>query len=74
MKESASELNRASGPSVYSELAPRVLYAFIAVTAFLSNMLLCVVLIKSRRQMLKKPYNILILNLAVTDMLTGKLK
>ena len=43
----------------------------IACLAFCSNLLLCVVIMK-KRSMLKKPYNILILNLAITDLITGK--
>lgn len=43
----------------------------IAFFSFFGNLLLCIVLLK-RRSMLTKPYNVLIFNLAVTDMLTGK--
>lgn len=44
---------------------------FIATFSFIGNLLLCVVILK-RRSMLTKPYNVLIFNLAVTDMLTGE--
>jgi len=44
---------------------------FIATFSFFGNLLLCVVILK-RRSMLTKPYNVLIFNLAVTDMLTGE--
>lgn len=44
----------------------------ISLLSFVGNLLLCVVILK-RRSMLAKPYNVLIFNLAVTDMLTGKL-
>lgn len=58
-------------PLFHNDLPPRILFALIAIAAFLTNLLLCVVLLK-KRSMLKKPYNVLILNLAVTDMLTGE--
>lgn len=45
---------------------------FIAVVSFIGNFLLCIVILK-RRSMLTKPYNVLIFNLAVTDMLTGEI-
>lgn len=44
----------------------------IAVFSFIGNLLLCIVILK-RRSMLTKPYNVLIFNLAVTDMLTGEI-
>lgn len=44
---------------------------FIALFSFTGNLLLCIVILK-RRSMLTKPYNVLIFNLAVTDMLTGE--
>lgn len=43
----------------------------IALFSFIGNLLLCIVILK-RRSMLTKPYNVLIFNLAVTDMLTGE--
>lgn len=45
---------------------------FIAIFSFIGNLLLCIVILK-RRSMLTKPYNVLIFNLAVTDMLTGEI-
>lgn len=50
--------------------------AFFGVVAFLSvagNFFLCVILLR-RKSMLKKTYNVLILNLAATDIFGGKLK
>ena len=48
----------------------RVAFGIIALMAFLSNGLLCVVILRNRK-MLKSAYNLLIFSLAVTDMLTG---
>ena len=45
---------------------------FIAVFSFIGNLLLCIVIL-IRRSMLTKPYNVLIFNLAITDMLTGEI-
>ena len=53
-----------------TDVTRRAFFGVIAVGAFFSNLLLCIVLLR-RRRMLKKPYNILILNLAITDTLTG---
>ena len=47
------------------------IFGVIAVLSILGNLLLCLV-ISRKRSMLKKPYNVLILNLAVTDMLMGR--
>ena len=47
-------------------------FGIIASLSFLGNLLLCLVIFM-KRSMLKKPYNILIASLAVTDMLTGML-
>jgi hypothetical protein len=49
----------------------QVAFGFIAVTAFLSNGLLCYVIL-TNRQMLTSSYNVFIFSLAVTDLLTGK--
>ena len=46
------------------------LFGSIAVLSFLGNLLLCLVICR-RRKLLSKPYNILMLNLAATDMLIG---
>lgn len=48
----------------------RVAFGVIALMAFVSNGLLCVVILKNRK-MLKSAYNLLIFSLAVTDLLTG---
>ena len=45
-------------------------FGLIASLSFFGNLLLCLVMFM-KRSMLNKPYNILIFNLAVTDMLTG---
>ena len=57
---------------VETELTTMMRYTFgsIAVLSFFGNLLLCVVICR-RRKLLEKTYNILMLNLAVTDMLTG---
>ena len=47
-------------------------FGIIASLSFFGNLLLCLVIFM-KRSMLKKPYNILIGSLAVTDMLTGTL-
>lgn len=47
-------------------------FGIIASLSFFGNLLLCLVIFM-KRSMLKKPYNILIASLAVTDMLTGML-
>ena len=44
----------------------------IAIFSIIGNLLLCIVILK-RRSMLTKPYNVLIFNLAATDMLTGEI-
>ena len=51
----------------------RGIFGTIAVLAFLANLLLCFVICR-RRDLLSKPYNILILNLTATDLLTGMSK
>lgn len=48
----------------------KIIFGSIAFGAFLGNILLCVAICK-RRTLLRKTYNMLVLNLAVTDMLTG---
>lgn len=50
----------------------RVAFGTIALMAFVSNGLLCVVILKNRK-MLRSAYNLLIFSLAVTDLLTGTL-
>ena len=48
----------------------RSIFGSIAALSFLGNLLLCLVICR-RRKLLSRPYNILMLNLAATDMLTG---
>lgn len=48
-----------------------VFFGIISVLAFVGNFLICVVIVRKKR-LLSKQYNILILNLAVTDLLTGE--
>ena len=60
-----------SAPLAYSHLL-RVAFGLIALEAFISNSLLCVVILKNRR-MLRSAYNMLIFSLAVTDLVTGNL-
>lgn len=48
-----------------------IAFGIIAVLSFVGNVLICVVIL-IRKSLLKKPCNVLILNLAVTDLLTGK--
>ena len=47
-------------------------FGLIAALSFGGNVILCVVILR-RRFMLKQPYNVLIFNLAVTDLLTGEI-
>ena len=53
-----------------SGIAMQAVFGVIALLSFLGNLLFCVVLLR-KKCLLKKPYNILLLVLAVTDMLTG---
>ena len=48
----------------------KFLFGNIAALSFLGNLLLSMAICK-RRQLLLKTYNLLVLNLAITDMLTG---
>lgn len=56
--------------SSHSGIVIQAVFGVIALLSFLGNFLFCVVLLR-KRYLLKKPYNILLLVLAVTDMLTG---
>lgn len=47
-----------------------VIYGVIAVLSFLLNFLFCMILVK-RPKYLKRPHNILLFTLAITDLLTG---
>ncbi|XP_078353148.1 allatostatin-A receptor-like [Oculina patagonica] len=68
---SVSNLQTTPQPTAlaYSYLL-RVAFGIIALMAFVSNGLLCVVILKNRK-MLRSAYNLLIFSLAVTDLLTG---
>lgn len=70
LKESYIKQMREIAPDEHS-LTMTAVCGFIALLSFVGNLLLCVVILK-RRSMLAKPYNVLIFNLAVTDMLTGE--
>lgn len=63
--------NATAVSSLEQNVVTKPIFGAIATLSFLGNLLLCVV-ISRKRSMLKQPYNVLILNLAVTDMLTGK--
>lgn len=49
----------------------RVIFGFIAVVAIFGNSIFCTVLAR-KRVSLRRPYNKLLLSLAVTDLLTGE--
>lgn len=70
LKESYIKQMREIAPDEHG-LTMTAVCGFIALLSFVGNLLLCVVILK-RRSMLAKPYNVLIFNLAVTDMLTGE--
>lgn len=53
-----------------SGVALQLVFGFIAFFSFFGNLVFCVVLLR-KRCLLKKPYNILLLVLAITDMFTG---
>ena len=48
----------------------KFIFAGIAIVSIVGNLLLCVAICR-RRSLLSKTYNMLVLSLAVTDMLTG---
>ena len=50
-----------------------VAFSVIAGSAFMLNFMFCLVLVK-KREMLRKPHNSLLFNLAITDLLTGEEK
>lgn len=56
--------------SSHSGIVIQTVFGITALLSFVGNFLFCVVLLR-KRYLLKKPYNILLLVLAVTDMLTG---
>jgi len=55
---------------VHSHIIFQIAFGVIAGTAFLSNSLLCYVIL-SNRHMLWWSYNVFIFSLAITDLLTG---
>ncbi|XP_068710362.1 G-protein coupled receptor 83-like [Montipora foliosa] len=55
---------------ILSENALEVAFSVIAGSAFMLNFMFCLVLVK-KREMLRKPHNTLLFNLAITDLLTG---
>lgn len=70
--ESHQQHSNQTRNSVESNLKTSMYYIFgsIAALSFLGNFLLCLVICR-RRKLLSKTYNTLMLNLAVTDTLTG---
>ena len=62
--------NHDKGDSIVSEVYKSI-FGGIAVSSFVGNLLLCVIICR-KRLLLSKTYNLLLLNLAVTDMLTGE--
>ncbi len=56
--------------SNHSGVTLQAVFGIISFLSFFGNLVFCVVLLR-KRYLLKKPYNILLLVLAVTDMLTG---
>lgn len=57
--------------AIQSEPVLRVAFSMIAGSAFVFNLMFCVVLLK-KPAMMKKPYNTLLFNLAITDLFTGE--
>lgn len=57
-------------PSTTSREILKIVYTTIAIVSFTGNVLLCVIVLR-KKMMLKRSYNVLILNLAVADALTG---
>ncbi|KAL9984174.1 hypothetical protein ACROYT_G006443 [Oculina patagonica] len=55
---------------IQSEPVLRVAFSMIAGSAFVFNLMFCVVLLK-KPAMMKKPYNTLLFNLAITDLFTA---
>lgn len=79
MNNLSATLDGASNQTVHSNVSVgardhsvimKTSFGLIASLSFFGNLLLCLVIFM-KRSMLKKPYNILICNLALTDMLTG---
>ena len=57
-------------PSLQAEISKAWMLGFIAALSFLLNSLFCVIMMK-KPAMLKRPHNILLFSLAITDLLTG---
>ena len=66
----ASGLPTKSSPTLAYSYLLLVAFGIIALMAFTGNGLLCIVILRNYR-MLSSAYNLLILSLAATDMLTG---
>ena len=58
--------------SLQAEARKAGMFGFIAALSFLLNSLFCVIMMK-KPAMLKRPHNILLFSLAITDLLTGLL-
>ena len=56
--------------SLQAETKKAGIFGLIAVLSFLLNSLFCVIMMK-KPAMLKRPHNILLFSLAITDLLTG---
>lgn len=65
---SSDELSTSTA-DVYAR-AKEVIYGVIAALSFLLNFLFCVMMMR-KPAMLKRPHNILLFSLAITDLLTG---
>lgn len=61
-----------STEAIQSEPVLRAAFSIIAGSAFVFNLMFCVVLLK-KPAMMKKPYNTLLFNLAITDLFTGEI-
>ena len=70
MRNISSEGLSTSTPDAAYAKARGVTYGMIAALSFLLNFLFSVVMIR-KPAMLKRPHNILLLSLAITDLLTG---
>lgn len=58
--------------AIQSQTVLEVAFSIIAGSAFVFNLMFCVVLLK-KPAMMKKLYNTLLFNLAITDLLAGKI-
>ena len=56
--------------SLQAEAREAGMFGLIAVVSFLLNSMFCVIMLK-KPAMLKRPHNILLFSLAITDLLTG---